>query len=83
MSVADFVVRIPRLAVAISEVTLTEVLVDEGGQVSEGSPLYVIESEKVDTEIDAGASGTVHWLVEVGASFDIGTAIAVISRPAS
>ena len=58
---ADFTVHIPRLSVAISEATLIDVLVDDGGHVDEGAPLFLVETEKVETEIPAGASGTVHW----------------------
>jgi pyruvate/2-oxoglutarate dehydrogenase complex dihydrolipoamide acyltransferase (E2) component len=76
--VTDFTIRIPRASVAISEATLREALVDEGGHVEEGDPLFVIETDKVETEIQAGASGTVHWTGEVGTSYDVGTQIGVI-----
>ena len=58
---ADFTVHIPRLSVAISEATLIDVLVGDGGHVDEGDPLFLVETEKVETEVPAGASGTVHW----------------------
>lgn len=76
---SDFIVRIPRLSVAISEATLTDVLVAEGGHVTEGTPLYVVASEKIDTEIEAGATGVVHWTGEVGTTYDIGAEIGVIT----
>jgi pyruvate/2-oxoglutarate dehydrogenase complex dihydrolipoamide acyltransferase (E2) component len=76
--VADFVVRIPRVSVAISEATLVDVLVEEGAHVDEGAPLLVIETEKVETEIPAGASGTVHWTGAVGTAYDIGAEVGVI-----
>ena len=75
---ADFTVRIPRTSVAVSEATLVQVLVDEGTDVAEGDPLFVIETEKVETEIPAGASGRVRWTGEVGTTYDIGTEIGVI-----
>ena len=58
---ADFVIRIPRVSVAISEAELLEFLVESGDHVEEGTPLFVIATEKVDQEIEAGASGTVQW----------------------
>jgi pyruvate/2-oxoglutarate dehydrogenase complex dihydrolipoamide acyltransferase (E2) component len=76
--VADFTIRIPRASVAIYEATLLEALVEEGGRVEEGDPLFVIETDKVETEIQAGASGRVHWTGEVGTSYDVGTEIGVI-----
>jgi pyruvate/2-oxoglutarate dehydrogenase complex dihydrolipoamide acyltransferase (E2) component len=80
--VADFTVRIPRASIAISEATLAGVLVEDGAHVEEGDPLFVIETEKVETEIQAGASGTVHWTGTVGSAYDIGAEIGVIQASA-
>ena len=77
---ADFVIRIPRVSVAISEAELLEFLVDAGEHVEEGTPLYVIATEKVDQEIEAGASGTVQWTGEIGTTYDIGAEIGVDHR---
>jgi pyruvate/2-oxoglutarate dehydrogenase complex dihydrolipoamide acyltransferase (E2) component len=76
--VADFIIRIPRVSVAISEAELTDLLVDGGQHVEEGTPIYVIATEKVEQEIEAGASGTVEWTGEVGTTYDIGAEIGVI-----
>ncbi|MCW2650361.1 MAG: hypothetical protein QOH69_3225 [Actinomycetota bacterium] len=76
---ADFVVRIPRVSVAVSEAELVELLVDGGQHVEEGAPIYVIATEKVEQEIEAGASGTVQWTGEVGTTYDIGAPIGVIT----
>jgi pyruvate/2-oxoglutarate dehydrogenase complex dihydrolipoamide acyltransferase (E2) component len=77
--VADFVIRIPRVSVAVSEAELVELLVDGGQHVDEGAPIYVIATEKVEQEIEAGASGTVQWTGEVGTTYDIGAQIGVIT----
>jgi pyruvate/2-oxoglutarate dehydrogenase complex dihydrolipoamide acyltransferase (E2) component len=74
----DFVIRIPRVSVAVSEAELVQLLVDNGQHVEEGMPIYVIATEKAEQEIEAGASGTVVWTAEVGASYNIGTEIGVI-----
>jgi pyruvate/2-oxoglutarate dehydrogenase complex dihydrolipoamide acyltransferase (E2) component len=76
--VADFVIRIPRVSVAVSEAELTEILVDAGDRVEEGTPIYVIATEKVEQEIEAGASGTVQWTGQVGTTYDIGAEIGLI-----
>ena len=75
---ADFVIRIPRVSVAVSEAELIEFLVEDGQRVEEGSPIYVIATEKVEQEIEAGASGTIQWTGEVGTVYDIGVEIGVI-----
>jgi len=76
---ADFVIRIPRVSVAVSEAELTELLVSAGQHVEEGTPIYVIATEKAEQEIQAGASGTLQWTCRVGATYDIGAEIGVIS----
>ena len=77
----DFTIRIPRVSVAISEATFVDVLVAQGQRVAEGDPLFVVETEKVETEIPAGVSGTVHWSGEIGTVYDIGAEIGVIRPP--
>ncbi len=76
---ADFTIRIPRVSVAVSEAELTELLVAPGEYVEEGSPIFVIATEKVEQEIEAGASGTVQWTGEIGTTYDIGAEIGVIT----
>jgi pyruvate/2-oxoglutarate dehydrogenase complex dihydrolipoamide acyltransferase (E2) component len=76
--VGDFLIRIPRVSVAVSEAELVELLVTDGQHVEEGTPIYVIATEKVEQEIEAGASGTVLWTGEVGTTYDIGVEIGVI-----
>ena len=66
---ADFIIRIPRVSVAVSEAELTEILVPGGEYVEEGTPIYVIATEKVDQEIEAGASGTGQWTGEIGTTY--------------
>jgi len=75
---ADFKIRIPRVSVAVSEAELVEFLVQDGQHVEEGTPIYVIATEKVEQEIEAGATGTVQWTGEVGITYDIGVEIGVI-----
>jgi pyruvate/2-oxoglutarate dehydrogenase complex dihydrolipoamide acyltransferase (E2) component len=76
--VGDFLIRIPRVSVAVSEAELVELLVTDGQHVEEGTPIYVIATEKAEQEIEAGASGTVQWTGEVGITYDIGVEIGVI-----
>jgi pyruvate/2-oxoglutarate dehydrogenase complex dihydrolipoamide acyltransferase (E2) component len=77
--VGEFIIRIPRVSVAVSEAELTDLLVEAGEHVEEGTPIYVIATEKVEQEIEAGASGTVQWSGRIGNTYDIGAQIGVIS----
>ncbi|MBO0879778.1 MAG: lipoyl domain-containing protein [Mycobacterium sp.] len=76
---ADFVIRIPRVSVAVAEAELVELLVGNGQHVEEGTPIYVIATDKAEQEVEAGASGTVQWTAEVGEMYDIGVEIGVIT----
>lgn len=76
----DFIIRIPRVSVAVSEAELVEFLVEAGEHVDEGTPIYAIATEKVEQEIEAGASGIVQWSGEVGTTYDIGAEIGVITQ---
>ncbi|OBF36007.1 dihydrolipoamide acyltransferase [Mycobacterium sp. ACS1612] len=75
----DFVIRIPRVSVAVSDAELIEFLVADGARVEEGALIYVIATEKVEQEIEAGASGTVQWTGQAGTAYDIGAQIGVIT----
>ena len=77
---ADFIIRIPRVSVAVSEAELVELLIEAGEPVEEGAPLFSIATEKVEQEIEAGASGTVQWTGEIGTTYDIGAEIGVITQ---
>lgn len=64
---------------AVSEAELLEFLVPSGERVEEGAPLFVIATEKVDQEIEAGATGVVTWTGELGTVYDMGAEIGVIA----
>ncbi|MDT5161916.1 MAG: hypothetical protein QOC90_2226 [Mycobacterium sp.] len=67
------------MSVAVSEAELTELLVEDGQHVEEGTPIFTVATEKVEQEIEAGASGTVQWTGEIGITYDIGAEIGVIT----
>ncbi len=71
-------VILPKTGMYEGSVTLTEWLVDDGDDVIEGEPLFVMESDKVEMEIEAEASGRVQQEAEPGFEAPIGTRIGVI-----
>lgn len=71
-------VRMPKPGDAITEGTIVEFHVADGESVDEGDPLYTIETDKVEMEIEAPASGTVTWKAEEGETYDVGELLAVI-----
>jgi len=71
-------VIMPKTGMYEGSVTLTEWLVSDGGEVVAGDPLFVMESDKVEMEIEADFSGRVHQEAEPGLEAPVGTRIGVI-----
>ena len=72
-------VLVPRLGEGVEEVTVTKWLKKVGDTVKELEPLLEINTDKVDTEIPAPASGTILKIVaEEGVPAKVGTVLAFI-----
>ena len=65
----------PKLSMAMTEGTLVEWLVADGEVVADGQALYVAETDKVETEVPAGASGVVHPTAPPGDVYPVGAEI--------
>ena len=75
---SEYAIKIPRSSPDATEATLIDMLVEEGGQAIEGEPLFSIATDKVEIEIEAGASGTVHWTGQLEVDYDVGAEIGTI-----
>jgi pyruvate/2-oxoglutarate dehydrogenase complex dihydrolipoamide acyltransferase (E2) component len=73
-----FEVTIPKIGFSMNEGILSEWLVEDGAQVTEGQPLYAIESDKSTNEVESPASGTLKIIGEIGETYEVGTIIAEI-----
>ena len=74
-------VLVPLLGEGVEEVTVIKWLKKEGDSVNELEPLLEVNTDKVDTEIPAPASGTVLKIVaEEGAPAKVGTILAFIGK---
>jgi 2-oxoglutarate dehydrogenase E2 component (dihydrolipoamide succinyltransferase) len=75
-------VLVPLLGEGVEEVTVTKWLKKEGDSVTELEPLLEVNTDKVDTEIPAPASGTVlKILAEEGVPAKVGAVLALIGNP--
>jgi 2-oxoglutarate dehydrogenase E2 component (dihydrolipoamide succinyltransferase) len=75
-------VLVPLLGEGVEEVTVTKWLKQEGDSVNELEPLLEVNTDKVDTEIPAPASGTVlKIMAEEGVAAKVGTVLALIGKP--
>jgi len=69
---------IPKLAVSMTEGTIAEWLVEDGATVSAGQPVYRLETDKTDAEIEAPVAGVLHIEAEAGELLEVGTPIGEI-----
>lgn len=75
-------VLVPLLGEGVEEVTVTKWLKHEGEPVKELEPLLEVNTDKVDTEIPAPASGTVLKIVaQEGLPAKVGAILAFIGKP--
>ncbi len=72
-------IKLPKLGFSMNEGVLAEWLVADGAAVSEGQPIYTLESDKAAEEIPSPSSGTIRILKPAGATYEAGTVVAEIS----
>jgi pyruvate dehydrogenase E2 component (dihydrolipoamide acetyltransferase)/2-oxoglutarate dehydrogenase E2 component (dihydrolipoamide succinyltransferase) len=70
----------PKLGMSMSDVMMVEWKVKEGEKVEKGTAVLVIETEKTEWNVEAGASGFLHILVEEGAKAKIGQVVGLIAE---
>lgn len=71
-------VLLPKIGFSMNEGVLAEWLVEDGAQVSEGQPIYSLESDKSTNEVESPASGTIRILGQVGETYEVGAVLAEI-----
>ncbi|MCQ3935645.1 MAG: 2-oxo acid dehydrogenase subunit E2 [Chloroflexi bacterium] len=75
-------VFVPRLGEGVDEVTVTKWLKQEGDSIKELEPLLEVNTDKVDTEIPAPATGTVLKIIaQEGSPAKVGELLAIIGQP--
>ena len=76
---ADVEVCVPKLGMAMTEATLVAWYVADGDKVEQGQPLYSLETDKVEMDVEAPTTGIVRHLGEPGDTYAVGVAIATIT----
>ncbi|MEA3263224.1 MAG: lipoyl domain-containing protein [Pseudomonadota bacterium] len=71
-------IRIPKLGMSATEMTLLEWMFADGDQVTEGEVIYTVETDKTTAEIEAQASGIIRPTGEEGAVYQVGDLIGTI-----
>ena len=70
-----------KVGMTMTEGTVEEWYVDDGGQVASGELLYRLETEKVNLDVDAETEGTVKHLAATGDTLAPGDVIGLIYAP--
>jgi len=73
-----FQVTIPKIGFSMNEGILSEWLAEDGSQVTEGQPLYALESDKSTNEVESPATGKLRIIGELGETYEVGVVIAEI-----
>jgi pyruvate/2-oxoglutarate dehydrogenase complex dihydrolipoamide acyltransferase (E2) component len=71
-------IKIPQAGVAITEGTIVLWLVADGDPVTEGQPLYVLETEKVEIEVECPSSGVVRISGLTGQVYPVGETVGYV-----
>ena len=71
-------VLLPKLGFAMTEGVLSEWVLADGSQVSEGQVIYLLESDKAVEEVVAPASGVLRISVEAGQTYQVGHRVGFI-----
>ena len=72
-------IAVPKLAVSVTEGTIVSWSVADGEAVKAGQALYLLETEKVETEMESPIDGTIRLIGEAGETYPVGTVIAEIT----
>lgn len=72
-------IKIPQLGVSMEEGTLSSWYVEDGAQVQAGQVLYLLETDKVESEVEAPVAGTVRLIGVPGESYAVGVTVAELS----
>ena len=74
-------VQIPKLGMSMTEGELTEWMVTDGATVEVGDVLYVLNTDKVESEVEAQSAGTIRLVAAPGETYPVGHVVAEISTP--
>jgi pyruvate/2-oxoglutarate dehydrogenase complex dihydrolipoamide acyltransferase (E2) component len=72
-------VLLPKIGFSMNEATLAEWMMADGASVTEGQPLYALESDKSVQEVESPATGTLKIIAKIGEVYQVGDVLAEIA----
>ena len=71
-------IRIPKLGMSATEMTLSEWMLGDGEAVAVGDVIYTVETDKTTSEIEAQASGVLRVIGVEGEVYPVGALVGMI-----
>lgn len=71
-------ILLPKIGFSMTEAQIAEWLAEDGAQVTEGQPLYLLEADKSANEVESPASGTLRIVAQLGETYEVGTILGTI-----
>ncbi len=69
---------LPKIGFSMNEGQLAEWMAKDGDMVTEGQPLFALESDKSTNEVESPATGTLRIIAQVGETYEVGTILGTI-----
>jgi pyruvate/2-oxoglutarate dehydrogenase complex dihydrolipoamide acyltransferase (E2) component len=69
---------LPKIGFSMTEGVLAEWLVADGATVTEGQPIFSLESDKSTNEVEAPAAGVIKITGKPGETYEVGAVIGTI-----
>ena len=76
---AEHELRLPKFGMQMAEGTIEAWLVSDGDDVREGQEIVTVSTDKVDSDIESPATGTLTIHVAAGQTVAVGTLLGTIS----
>ncbi len=70
---------LPKIGFSMTEGVLAEWLVADGASVTEGQPIFTLESDKSTNEVESPAAGTIKITGVPGQTYEVGAIIGTIA----
>lgn len=71
-------IRIPKIGMSATEMTLTEWMVGDGERVEVGDIIYTVETDKTTVEVEAQVAGIIHPTGVEGEVYPVGALVGTI-----
>lgn len=71
-------ILLPKIGFSMNEGQIQEWLKNDGDNVTEGEPLFVLEADKSANEVEAPATGKLTIKIQPGETHEVGTVLGII-----